>query len=319
MTIPRKNQICLETTLWYHCTSRCVRRAFLCGRDTLSGKNFEHRRGWMEDRIHELTGVFALDLGAYAVMSNHYHVVLRVNQEEAAGWDAAEVAGRWRRLFEVPTLIQRMLSGESLSGDEQSTCRDIVEIWRARLASISWFMRCLSENIARLANAEEDCSGHFWEGRFKCQALLGESALLQFMTYVDLNPVRASTSDTPEEFEYTSVRARVRSELGGLMPFEDQAPEGVSSLPFDFAAYLELVDWTGRVVREDKRGAISEHVPPILERLNISPENWTRSVKHYGKRYYLAVGPLAELADYWPRLKRQWLKGKRFAEECFAT
>ena len=62
MSIPRKNPFCLEAALWYHCTLHCVRRVFLCSRDKLSGKNFEHRRRWMEDRIHELACVFALDL-----------------------------------------------------------------------------------------------------------------------------------------------------------------------------------------------------------------------------------------------------------------
>ena len=151
------------------------------------------------------------------------------------------------------------------------------------------------------------------EGRLKCQAPLEKSALPQCITYVDLNPIRAAIADTPEESEYTSVRARIRRELRELMRFEDQTPIGVSRLPFDFAAYLELVNWTGRVVREDTRGAISENVPPVLERLRISSVNWIRAVKHYGKRYYPAVVALAKLTDYWPRLKRHWLKGKRFA------
>ena len=319
MTIPRKSLIRLESTPYYHCTSRCVRRAFLCGVDQLTGKNFEHRRGWIEDRIHELSGIFAIDLCAYAVMSNHYHVVLRLNEDEAEGWTNGEVIVRWGRLFEVPALVQRSLTGDTLSEAERSSSGELVASWRARLSSISWFMRCLNERIARLANAEDDCAGRFWEGRFKSQALLDESALLQCMTYVDLNPIRASIAYSPENSDYTSIRTRIRGKLRELIRFADQAEDGRPALPYDFAAYLELLDWTGRVVREDKRGAISGDIPPLLERLNIAPDKWARSVKQYGTRYYLAVGPISKMAAYWPHLKRNWLKGKKFAEACFAT
>ncbi len=73
MPKPRKVQVSLETTPYYHCVSRCVRRAFLCGVDDLSGKSYEHRREWIVDRIKELVEIFAIDTCAYSVMSNHYH------------------------------------------------------------------------------------------------------------------------------------------------------------------------------------------------------------------------------------------------------
>ncbi|WP_413664867.1 hypothetical protein ACG1BZ_06265 [Microbulbifer sp. CNSA002] len=108
MTLPRSSQISLDVTPYYHCVSRCVRRAFLCGRDSESGRYYEHRREWIENRIQQLAGVFALDIAAFAVMSNHYHVVLYIDKKSSDKWSLAEVITRWEKLF-------RALSGYTLS------------------------------------------------------------------------------------------------------------------------------------------------------------------------------------------------------------
>ncbi len=107
MTIARKHQISLECTPYYHCVSRCVRRAFLCGKDRYTGKSFERRRGWLEQRILFLAKVFAIDVCAYAVMSNHYHLVIRFSPEKASTWNEAEVLERWGRVFAVPAVVHR--------------------------------------------------------------------------------------------------------------------------------------------------------------------------------------------------------------------
>ncbi len=139
----------------FHCVSCCVRRAWLCGEDRESGRSFEHRRAWVEDRIHQLAEVFAVAIWGFAVMSNHVHVVVELQPDIAASWSGDEVAARWTRLYCRRDLDPKMRA-ETLAGS-----RDRVAILRERLADLSWFMRCLSEPIARRANREDGCKGHF--------------------------------------------------------------------------------------------------------------------------------------------------------------
>jgi len=211
MTRPRSSLISLTDTPWYHVVNRCVRRAFLCGQDSATGQNFDHRRGWIETRIRELASVFTIDVAAYAVMSNHYHVVLRVDTERASALDDEAVLRHWTQLFAGPLLVQRYLS-EARSQMGQAECDKVAEfaaLYRGRLHDMSWFMRVLNESIARQANAEDDCTGRFWEGRFKSQALLDEQALLAAMAYVDLNPIRAGMAQSLQGSEHTSIKARL--------------------------------------------------------------------------------------------------------------
>ena len=131
--------------------TRCVRRAYLCGRDRVSGKNFDHRKPWVVERLRFLSTVFAIDVCAYAVMSNHLHVVLHVDRERARGFGADEVVERYTKLF-------RMAKAQYDSGSKKEKDR-LVTLWRERLWNLSWMMRGLSEWVARRANREDGFDG----------------------------------------------------------------------------------------------------------------------------------------------------------------
>jgi REP element-mobilizing transposase RayT len=214
-----------------------------------------------------LASVFAIDLCAYAVMSNHYHIVIRVKRQQAREWSNREVAERWARIFSTPQAVQHWLKCSHLSDGEYQQVGQLIETWRCRLHDISWFMRCLNEPIARMANHEDGCKGRFWEGRFQSQALLDERAVLSCMAYVDLNPIRAAIASTPEHSDYTSIQERIRQPQDHrLYPFAEGGDHD-QGLPFGLKDYLELVDWAGRQIRRDKKGSIPIATPPILQRL----------------------------------------------------
>jgi hypothetical protein len=230
-------------------------------------------------------------------MSNHYHLVLKLCPEQLNGLSDDQIMDRWCALFKGPLLVQRYRGGEALSAPEVVTVGDIVNVWRKKLSSISWFMRCLNQPIARQANLEDKCTGKFWESRFTSQALKTEEALLSCMAYVDLNPVRARIATHPETSGYTSIQERIqpafnlrlaiksqrqagdllefKASLKPLLQFEaSEVTQSQRGILFAFRDYLELVDWTGRIIRNDKRGFIDNALPPILSRLQISPEQW---------------------------------------------
>ena len=294
MTVPRKFQISLEHTPYYHCTTRCVRRAFLCGKDRYTGKNFDHRKQWLENRISQLSKVFAIDILAYAIMSNHYHVVVRILNNASEKWSEEDVKARWGAVFAVPEIVTN----------------EHIAVWRERLCSLSWFMRCLNEPLARFANHEDECKGRFWEGRFRCQALLDESALIRCMAYVDLNPIRAAICKTPEKSNHTSICARLERRDNHLAPFADNVGNGRAPIPIGQIEYLRLVDWTGRQFSRRKRGRIPDTLPPILERMNVDSAQWINEIRHYGRWYYRAVGSVKKMEEYCQHLGQQWLKGQ---------
>ena len=198
--LARKEMIDSTEVQICHTISRCVRRAFLCGKDPVSGESYDHRREWIRDRLEFLAGLFGIDCLTYAIMSNHVHLVLRSRPDVVAGWSDEEVARRWLRLFPV----RREKDGSAAKPEEGEIATivsqaDVLTERRRRLSDISWWMRCTTEHIARHANREDRCTGHFWEGRYKFQLLLDEASLLACVAYVDLNPVRAAMAETPKE------------------------------------------------------------------------------------------------------------------------
>jgi len=281
------------------------------------------RLRWVEDKLLELTKVFCIDVCAYAVMSNHTHLVLYVDDKKVNRLNDKAIVIRWHKLCKGTLLTQKYVQGEKLSKAELIFFNQTVKQYRERLSSISWFMRLLNEDIARKANKEDNCTGRFWEGRFKSQALLDEAALAACMAYVDLNPIRAKMANSLEESDHTSVQKRLTSATEGKQPKQLLRFAGMSrqimpkGLPFELKSYLELVELTGGIIREDKHGHIDNSGLSLLERLNISPENWLKLTTQFTRVFHGAVGRASSHESYCENLNRKRRTNMSNCEKLF--
>ncbi|MCY2985434.1 MAG: transposase [Planctomycetota bacterium] len=249
-------------------------------------------------------------------MDNHLHLLLRIDPETAIAWSDSEVVERWFRLFPPRCSDRKPMKVSKELVAARVANADWVAGARKRLTSLGWFMKCLKEPLARLANKQDKCTGAFFEGRFKSIAILDDESLLTVCAYIDLNPVAAGIAETPEASEHTSVKARVEhvvaagrakdlqaAELGSvaaarvsggledelwLVPVEDRRGlgslrEGMSS-GFTLGQYVMLVEYTGRMLRNGKV-AISNEVAGVFARLGCTPESWgVRMTKLVGGR-----------------------------------
>jgi hypothetical protein len=148
----------------------------------------------------------------------------------------------------------------------------------------------------------------FWEARYHSQALLTEEALLSSMAYVDLNPIRATIAPSPEKSDHTSIKERITQSLNlaesittlinthqlnhfnvtlkPLLHFEGNVTiNEQQGILFSLNDYLELVDYTGRIVRNNKRGVIALNLPPILDRLGIDQTSWLKNATAFEQIY----------------------------------
>lgn len=310
MPTARCQQIDLTTTSYYHCFVRCVRKAYLCGIGD-NGQDYNHRRAWIENKLQVLPKAFAIQVTAYAIMHNHYHVILHVNKTQALSWSDEEVINHWRLVAHVDMSIPP--SAEKIAQ------------WRENLYSISWFMRFLNESVARKANREDDVTGRFWEGRFKSQALADMGAVLACSAYVDLNPIRAKIATTLENSDFTSIQKRTdayRKEQPtpiSLMSFQSecvQQPTLLSTMPFSLKDYIELVDWTGRQIIE-KKGVIADNVPAIVKSVGLNPVQWMHTVTYYGSEYQGIAGALSKVKAWAEKIGQKFIRHQNLSKSRY--
>jgi hypothetical protein len=307
-----------------HLVARVVRRCFLFGDDPITKKNFDHRKVWIEEQLQLQAANFGIDVLSFAVMANHLHQILRSRPDVVATWGDSEVARRWLMLCPK----RKDSHGKPLEPTQkeiEAIASSPVEVKkiRMRLSDISWWMRILCQKIGTRANRDDKENGRFFQGRFKAVRLLDDEAVLACSTYVDLNPIRASTAKSIEKSEFTSAKLRFQSAKSKstgsevapdsfLSPIELQSSKNdigpkpsknkrrcsdKGMLPLSSLDYLQLLDLTARMQRADKPGYTPNGLAPLLERLGVEVADWQRLTKDFGRLFSQVAGKAQNVSE----------------------
>jgi len=278
-----------------HVYNRTVRRCFLMGDDAVSGKNFDHRKAWIGEYLQQFAAAFGIDLLGFAILSNHFHLILRTRPDVVATWDDREVARRWlmlcphRRSPDSAAMPPMQPEINSIANCPVK-CAEI----RKRLSNISWWMRLLCQRVAQRANHEDEETGRFFQDRYRATRLVDEASLLACAAYVDLNPIRAAMAQPLEASDHTSVQRRIEALANRGAPADPEQPgparDGYLSpltideqldptgpcpsqgstrcsdkgfLAMSIEDYLELLDWSARQWVPGKRGNTPDSIAPM--------------------------------------------------------
>jgi hypothetical protein len=305
MTVPRSRIVNPAITPWYYCISHCVRNATL----TKSPRRGDPKL-WIENRLEELSKIFAIDVAGFNVMDSHFNVLAHLNVKVAKNWSKEEVLTRWARLFYPRDDHREPI--KDLKGwiKEKQSDHKFVNTCRHRLVDLGWFMKCTKEPLSRLINEADGATGTFWAARYKSIAVIGEPALLAACACIDLSPVAAGIADLPEAALYTSVRLRVEwsrahgitdalvaarrdgpihlreggrfAEGHWLYPIEDRGSHSAGCAGMfermSLGAYFLVLDQTARLIGPGAVPLDTDAVE-ILERVGISAELWEQTIK----------------------------------------
>lgn len=331
---PRKVQI-------IHAVSRTTRACWLLGDDPLTGKNYDHRKRWVERLIERFAAQFAIDVLAFSILSNHHHQMLRSRPDVVKTWSDTEVARRWMMI--CPNRKDAKGNPMAPSDSELDLIRNCpikLEEIRLRLSDISWWMRLLNQRIAQRSNKEDNASGRFFEDRYKGIPVIDEESVLACSVYVDLNWIRACMAETIEMSDHTSGQLRsqaIRSntesaktteskrerladsflapvDLCEVTPLPGPQPNRIGGrcsekgfLSMSANEYLELLDWSARQLATGKRGKTPVDLPPILSRLGLSPTIWLELVGNFGELFSTIAGRPENIDQ-----RRGYQTGRRF-------
>jgi hypothetical protein len=313
MTKARFRLVDTSLSRWYHCVSRCCRKAYF-----LSDENGFQRKAWIDQRLKELNEIFSISVGVFNAMDNHLHLLLRIDCEEAENWSDQEVVERWFRLFPPRRSDRKPMKLSEKMVQAKLNNSNWVRETRSRLSSLGWFMKCLKEPLARLANQQDRCTGAFFEGRYKSIAILDQESFLSVAACIDLNPVAAGIVPLPEQSPHSSIKERVTNDVAQgrmedveqirngnvaaqavsgdiedslwLVPIEDRQRQGSLRKGilegFTLSQYLLLVDYTSRVVRKGK-AVVSSELASIFERLQSSDEILSQRIKRLHEKTWV--------------------------------
>lgn len=313
MATPRNQLVDAQTPMFYHITSRCVQSAWLMGRDPVTRVDYSHRKAWLISRIESITPAFAVSVETYAVMSNHFHLVVYYDPLAASRWCDEEVARRW--YIAHPSQLDDANDPECLDAaiERMLDDQERIDHCRKQLGSLSEFMKCLKQPIAYRANRESDTDGSYWAKRFYSGAILSEGALAAVMAYVDLNPIRAKIVRRLEDCRDTGLASRIQANefshdqlQSYLKPCADGLESARPESSMSLGMYLKFLKEILEIEANLPKGAPSAG---IQHEALTREERWV-SAKHALRRAPRAIGRQQELANW---LSRQTFAARELA------
>ncbi|MFN5436447.1 MAG: transposase [Planctomyces sp.] len=241
-----------------HVMNRTVRRCFLLGYDPITGRNYDHRKVWIDEQLADQARHFGIDLLCQAIMSNHVHLVLRSRPDVVQEWSDEEVARRWLMLCpERRDENRRPMEPTEFEINRIVNNKEKLASLRSRLSDISWWMRLLCQHIAQRANREDGEVGKFWQARYRAVRLLDEIAILSCAAYVDLNPIRAAMAQTIDASDFTSAQKRLLALTVGSQNLTHPESAAVEGRPVTTPRTLT------KNYRSDVALRSSQHLAPV--------------------------------------------------------
>ncbi len=304
---------------FFHCTNRSVRRTVLCNKNDVNNNHYFHYKDWIEKKILELSNSFSVSLYAYAVMDSHYHIVLQLNSQSAIDWTEEQVAENWLRAFpgqlDDPNYAkQRILKKLAIL-----TNKDKLQLYRQRLGSVSWFLKCINESVENRNREENQVNWDLPGQESSYSPLLDTVSIISCMTYVDLNPVREKITEKIHTSSHTSIKKRISS-IKQKYPIAVQAyldgsvqaltnKKYATPLSISLQNYIELVDWTGSLINKVNTIPTQDNINEFLCTHNLLEKKWFNRTMGFSNHYCELVGIIEQLISKLRQLKIKCQKG----------
>ncbi len=262
--------------LCYHVFSRISGQQFLLG---------EVEQQYLLELMRHLSQVFFVKVFSFSILSNHFHLVVQMQESEA--YTDAELEGRFRLYY----------------GDKPSFTEEEAKICRRRWSDLSEYMKQIKKRFSGWYNRRHDRRGALWSGRFESVVLEYDEALLKCMAYADLNAVRANLVDRPESYRFCSLGYHVQSgNPGNFLSLE--LPEAYLQGKTTLQAYRRYVYEEGGVARNDGRRQIPAAV--LRKEAARNYELDRAAVLRHRCRYFtrsVALGSRSFVREFWSRIQ----------------
>ena len=290
------DQATKNSNVYYHLTSRCVSQSLNQTQQLAPILNQQRWSRWFENRVFQLANIFAIDIYSYAILNEHYHLIVGLNPQITDSWSDLQVAQKWLRIIPEQSVKEKKNSHQKFRLQAILSAPRLIKKYRKRLGNINWLLRKINEPLIKLINDEYKQESAFFEFRTKSHQLFDETELLMNMVYLDLSKTDKALSNSPEEKRETIVDA-TRKRLADR------------PLSINRTDYALLVKWTQDTLWNNRRNAPPATIQQILLKLNFSVEDWIQPVMLQIEHYLPPVSYLDNIKTRTTHFRQQCLKG----------